>query len=302
MTAALLSAEAPQLSGAALSLGELEVQGPRLVLVGAWGALFELFANQRRLTGGRLRLLGAPAEGAAARGDVGLVLRDAPLPPTWTLREVVASSAALGGRSRRRAMDRARDVLAQLGLEALGDVKLARLRPGECRAAGIAAALADDPAALALEEPFFGLGPSAEEWLEPVIERALAGRASLISVPELPGSPSQDRLAASSSELLILSEQRLVARGSYRELLTRARSYRVIVRRSVDALLSRLAEAGYEVRRMLAADVTTLLVTDRLGAGTLPLLRAALAAEAPILELVAVGLGGADVGGSAPGA
>ena len=84
-----------------------------------------------------------------------------------------------------------------------------------------------------------------------------------------------------------------MARGSYREC-SRAKSYRLVVPRSVegrpvDALLARLGEAGYEVRRMSTADATTLWLTDRAGLGTLPVFRAALAAEAPILELAPLG-------------
>ena len=86
-----------------------------------------------------------------------------------------------------------------------------------------------------------------------------------------------------------MSDRRLVARTRFRELGARARSYRVTVRRPGDGLLSRLAEAGYEVRRMLTADVTTLLVTDPGGLGTLPLFGAALAEGTPIVELVPTG-------------
>jgi ABC-type multidrug transport system ATPase subunit len=290
VSAALLVSEAPRLSGGGLELGSFEAEGPCLVLLGAWLPLFELFAGRRRLEGGRLLVGGVPAEAAAASGAVGLMLRDAPLPPSWSLREVLVSSALLAGEPRRRAAERVSQVLEQLGLEGLANGKLSRLRPGEQRAAGVAAALVGDPLVLALEEPFFELEPSEQEWLERVIERAALGRAALISLPELPGSSSENALAARSSELLFLSERRLVARGNYGELRQRSRSYRVIVQRSVDALLSRLAEAGYEVRRMLAGDVTTLLVTDAQGTGTVPLLQAALAADAPILELCALGL------------
>jgi ABC-type multidrug transport system ATPase subunit len=290
----LLCAEQPRLTEGGLELGSCEAEGPLLVLVGAWSPLFELFAGRRGLSGGALRVGGAPAEAAAARGAVGLMLRDAPLPPAWTLEEVVVASALLAGEPRRRAVVRARQVLVELGLTSLAGTKLSRLRPGEQRAAGVAAALVADAPVLALEEPFFELEPGQEEWLGAVIERAIAGRSALISLPALPGSPSENALAARGSELLVLSDRRLLARGTYRELHPRARSYRVIVQRSVDALLSRLGEAGYEVRRMLAADSTTLLVTDSRGTGTVPLLRASLAADAPIIELCAIGLGEAS--------
>jgi ABC-type multidrug transport system ATPase subunit len=288
---ALLTAAEPRLSEGGLELGSCEAEGPVLVLVGAWAPLFELFAGRRGLSGGVLRVGGAPAEAAAAHGAVGLMLRDAPLPPAWTVEEVVAASALLAGEPRRRAAARARQVLADLGLTSLAGTKLSRLRPGERRAAGVAAALVADAPVLALEEPFFELESGQQEWLAGVIERAVTGRAALISLPALPGSPSENALAARGGELLVLSDGRLTARGTYREMNQRARSYRVIVQRSVDALLSRLGEAGYEVRRMLAADSTTLWVTDTQGTGTVPLFSASLAADAPIIELCAVGLG-----------
>jgi hypothetical protein len=154
-------------------------------------------------------------------------------------------------------------------------------------------AAAFESSVLALEQPFAGLEPSDQAIVASVLKRALPGRALLSSVAELPGSACEDALAAESSELLFISEQRLVARGSYRELFSGARSYRVVVQRSVDALLSRLTEAGYEVRRMSTTDPAALRVTDEKALGTVPLFRAALAADAPIIELVAVGLGGA---------
>ena len=121
-------------------------------------------------------------------------------------------------------------------------------------------------------------------------------------VAALPGSPGEDALAASSDELLIVSERRLVARTRFGELGARARSYRVSVRRAGDGLLSRLAEAGYEVRRMLTAEVTTLWVTDPGDLGTLPLFGAALAEGAPIIELVPAGPVGAAPSRDAAGA
>jgi ABC-type multidrug transport system ATPase subunit len=293
VTPPLLRAVDPQLSGSGLSLGSFEVHGPLLVLVGAWGPLFELIAGKRRLRGGRLELGGAPLEGAAAQGRVGWLAREAPLPPTWLARDVLAASAELLGESRRGALRRARRTLEWLGLGELQDQRTSRLRPGDRRALGVAMAALGEPAVLALEQPLAGLEPSEQTFVASVLERALRGRAALIGVAELPGSPCEDALAAQSSDLLFVSDQRLVARGSYRELCARARSYRVVVQRSVDALSARLTEAGYAVRRMLTSDLTTLGVIDDKELGTVPLFRAALAADAPIIELVATSLGGA---------
>jgi ABC-type multidrug transport system ATPase subunit len=300
VTEPLLQSVDPRFSGADLALGSFGAHGSLLVLVGAWGPLFELIAGSRSLAGGRFELAGRPAEGAAARGDVGLARRDAPLPPTWSAHEVLTASAELLGDSRRKASARARQLMGELGLDGLAGKRPAALRPAEWRAIGVAAAVLGAPPVLAIEEPFAGLEPSGQAYLDAVIGRALRGRAGLVSVGELPGSPSEDALASRSDELLFVSGRRLVARGSYRELSSRAKSYRVVVQRSadrhsadqhrVDALLARLGEAGYEVRRMSTADATTLWLTDRAGLGTVPVFRAALAVEAPILELVPLAL------------
>jgi ABC-type multidrug transport system ATPase subunit len=296
VTVPLLESLEPRFSGVALELGSFAARGSLLVLVGAWAPLFDLIAGAGALAGGRLTLAGGPAEGAAARGDVGLARRDAPLPPSWSAHEVLAASAELLGDSPRHARVRARQLLAELGLDALAGKRPVLLRPAERRALGIATAALGAPPVLAIEEPFAGLEPSGQSFVDAVIGRALRGRAGLVSIAELPGSPSDDALAARSDELLFVAGRRLVARGSYHELGARATSYRLVVSRSVDALLARLGEAGYEVRRMSTADATTLWLTDRAGLGTLPVFRAALAVEAPILELVPL-----DLAARAPG-
>jgi ABC-type cobalamin/Fe3+-siderophores transport system ATPase subunit len=301
VTSPLLRAVDPQLSGSRLLLGSFEASGPLLVLVGAWGPLFELLAGKRRLRGGRLELGGAPLEEAAAQGRVGWLPLDAPLPPAWSAREVLAASAELLGDSRRSALRRARRTLESLGLAELEGKRVSRLRPGDRRALGIAMAALGEPAVLALEQPLAGLEPSEQTSVASVLERALLGRGALVSMAELPGSPCEDALAAQSSELLFVSDQRLAARGSYRELCARARSYRVVVQRSVEALSSRLTAAGYVVRRMLTSDLATLIIVDDQELGTVPLFRAALGADAPIIELVATSLGGAVSLGAAPG-
>ena len=292
MTAPLLSSspllrvDEPRFVGEAATFGQFEAQGPRLVLVGAWAPLFELLSGERRLSGGSVRVAGIEAEGAARSGRVGLALLDAPLPPTWTLGEVLTHSAALLGDGRRLAAERARLGAEELGLAGLWSRKLSRLGPGERRAASITAACLGEPAVLAIEEPFSGLEPSAQGYVAAVLERATRARPALISVGELSGSTEQDGFVQSCDELLFLARHGLGARGRYAELVRAATSYRVVVTRAAEGLLSRLTQAGYEVRRVVLAEVTSLVVVDAGSLGTLPLFRAALEADAPIVELV----------------
>jgi ABC-type Na+ transport system ATPase subunit NatA len=281
----LLSCDRPRLAGSDLELGELVVEGPLLVLVGAWGALFQLLAGQRRLAGGALSIAGVAAEGAAASGHVGLMLADAPFPSTWSLSEVLCHSGGLLGQSRRTASARGHEHARALGLGQWLHKPLGRLSPAERRSVAVAAATLGEPAAVALEEPFAGLEPSACAELGLVLERALRGRAALVSVAELPGNVEQDAFVQASDELLFQGERGLCTRGRYAELAAADCSYRVVVLRHADALSARLAETGYAVRSRPAGSGLGLLVADVDKRGTRPLLEAAALVDAPIVEL-----------------
>jgi ABC-type taurine transport system ATPase subunit len=282
---ALLACDRPRLLGAQLELGQLQAEGPLVVLVGSWAPLFQLLAGKLRLLGGSITLAGQSAEGAVPSGHAGLLLCDAPFPESWLLQDVLRQSAALLGASGRAAARRAREVASQLGLAPLLSRTYGRLRPLERRLAGLAVALLGEPAVVALEEPFRGLEPSARAELAGVLARALRGRPALVSVAELPGSVEQDAFVQGSSELLFASELGLVARGSYAELAAGAGNYRVVVLRHAEELCERLGAAGYQVLPRRAADGLGLLLSDLHSRGTGPLLEAALAVDAPIVEL-----------------
>jgi ABC-2 type transport system ATP-binding protein len=285
VTLPLLGCDRPRFDGSALELGQFEADGALLVLVGAWGPLFQLLAGKQRLLGGNIVLGGHAAEGAVASGQVGLLPKDAPLPQSWTLLEILCHGGALLGLSGREAKQCARETARELGLGDQLPRPISRLSVAERRIAGVALALLGEPELVALEEPFSGLEPSARTLLASVLERALHGRRALLSVAELPGSIEQDGLVQSSAELLFATEHGLSARGSYAELTASASHYSVVVSRHADALCARLAQAGYSVQPRRAADGLGMLITDRGASGTTPLLEAALAVDAPIVEL-----------------
>lgn len=282
---ALLACDRPRFLGAQLELGQLEAEGPLLVLVGRWAPLFQLLAGKLRLLGGSITLLGQSAERAVASGHVGLLLSDAPFPEGWLLEDVLRQSAALLGLPLRAAAQRTRELATELGLTPLLGRSYGRLRPLERRATGLAVALLGEPALLALEEPFRGLEPPARAELGALLTRALRGRPALVSVAELPGSVEQDAFVQSSTELLFASELGLVARGSHAELSAGGSHYRVVVLRHAEELCEQLAGAGYQVLPRRAADGLGLLLSDLHSRGTRPLLEAALAVDAPIVEL-----------------
>jgi hypothetical protein len=119
-----------------------------------------------------------------------------------------------------------------------------------------------------------------------VLERALRQRPGLVSVAELPGSAEQDAFVQASQMLVFLSPGGKVTQGSHAELMGAVASYGVVVTRHGESLLERLIAAGYEARGAVAGGVWSLVVRDTALHGTEPLLRAALQADAPIIELM----------------
>lgn len=285
---ALFESDRPRIEGSDLSLGHIAAEGPLLVLAGAWSAVFDVLAGERRLEGGSLRVAGENAEALARAGKVGLVRAGAALPAAWTGAEVLRESARLLGQTRRSAVEQATQVAQALGLEQLLGKKLSALAPGQRRAIGVAAAALGQPLALALEEPFGALEPSEQRFVSEVLQRAQALYPLLLSVAELTGSAERDDFIAGATEILLLGSQGLAARGRHSELLGRAASYRVALREPAAPLLSRLLDAGYEARAVLGNEAA-LVIVDTKGEGTEPLFAAALAAGVPIVELCPLG-------------
>jgi len=281
---ALLESDRPRFEKCDLELGRFEAEGPLLVLAGGWSPLFDVLAGERRIEGGSLRVGGENAEGLAGAGRVGLLRADARFPPTWLGREVLRESARLLGQSKRDAMEQATHVAAALGLGELLEKRLSSLGAGQRRALGVAAAALGEPVALVLEEPFGALEPSEQAFVAAVLRRLVPMRSLIVSVAELAGGAERDDFIATATEILLLGQRGLAARGLRSELLGRAATYRVALLEPAAPLLSRLVNAGYEARAV-PGNETALVVVDTKGEGTDPLFAAALAAGSPIIEL-----------------
>src|SRR5690606_26479223 len=124
-----------------------------------------------------------------------------------------------------------------------------------------------------------------------VLRRALRGRRGLVAVPELPGSSEQDAFVQSADELLVLGVPGVVARGRYGALMAQASTRRGVGTRHSAAVSPRPEQPRSSVQLVPLRALTSLVVGDRAGLGTRPILDAAVEVDAPIIELVPMGAG-----------
>jgi phospholipid/cholesterol/gamma-HCH transport system ATP-binding protein len=108
---------------------------------------------------------------------------------------------------------RAREKLAEVGLEAAYDQMPADLSGGMRKRAGLARAMALDPSILLVDEPSAGLDPiTSREIDELLITRRRAGTTLLVVTHNIPSA------RALGDRLIVLHEGRIVAEGTSAEL------------------------------------------------------------------------------------
>jgi phospholipid/cholesterol/gamma-HCH transport system ATP-binding protein len=108
---------------------------------------------------------------------------------------------------------RAREKLAQVGLEREVDKMPADLSGGMKKRAGLARAMALDPSILLVDEPSAGLDPiTSAEIDELLVQRKEAGTTLLVVTHNIPSA------RVVGDELALLHEGRIIARGSAAEL------------------------------------------------------------------------------------
>ncbi|MGY1710570.1 ABC transporter ATP-binding protein [Geodermatophilus sp. SYSU D00758] len=201
MTAPLLS-----LSGVTRSFGALRAvddvsldvpAGARHALIGPNGAgkstLFKLVTGEMPVTAGRIRLGGQDvtrlSEPQRARRGISQTLQHSSLFLSQTVEQNVLLAAqrrhgsrhSLVPRRQAAARERARALLADVGLADRATVPVAALSHGERRQVEVALALACDPTLLLLDEPAAGMSPAESARLVELL-RALPESVTLVVV------------------------------------------------------------------------------------------------------------------------
>ena len=204
--------------------------GERRALIGPNGAgkttLFNLVAGVLPVTAGSIRLFGedvtrAPAHRRAARG-LARTFQITNLFPGLTVMEncVLAVQALTPVKFSMlrpvagypRLHERARAMLAAVGLETVDEVLVANLSHGEQRQLEIALALAGQPRLLLLDEPTAGLSPAESRLMADL----LAGLDPAITVLMI--EHDMDIALALASHVTVLHYGRVIADGTREEI------------------------------------------------------------------------------------
>ncbi|MDO4717656.1 MAG: ATP-binding cassette domain-containing protein [Propionibacteriaceae bacterium] len=223
-----------------------EVQPAQVVsLLGANGAgkttLVNIASTLMLPTAGTVTVCGADVvtQARAVREVISLTGQFAAVDGELTGRENLVFFARLNGLSRRRAKQRADELLERFRLADVGNQRVARYSGGMRRRLDIAASLIVEPRLLFLDEPTTGLDPlSRRELWEMVEELRDQGVAVLLTTQYL------DEAERLSDDIVLLREGVKVAQGSPSEL-----------RRRFGAPICRIAVDGQNHLGRIAATV-----------------------------------------------
>ena len=200
------------LNGASLSIAPGEV----VALTGPSGAgkstLLQIAGLLERPTGGGVSIAGEPCERLPdrrrtrlRRDKIGFVYQFHHLLPEFSALENVVLPQMIAGRSRRAARDKARALLARLGLGAREGHRPARLSGGEQQRVAIARAIANEPVVLLADEPTGNLdqGTAAAVFAAFVAIARATGLAALVATHNLDLADRMDRRMAIVNGVLV---------------------------------------------------------------------------------------------------
>ncbi|MEV4890298.1 ATP-binding cassette domain-containing protein [Nonomuraea sp. NPDC055795] len=203
--------ERPALDGV-----DLTVRAGRVcALLGGNGAgkttMIRILTTLTRADAGTVRVAGGDVrdDGTRVRASIGLVGQYAALDEVLSARENLELFGRLAGLDRRRARERAGELLGTAGLHEVGRRPVGSFSGGMRRRLDLATSLITIPAVLFIDEPTTGLDPQARRELWSSV-RALtaAGTTVLLTTQYL------DEADALADDVVILREGRVIAEGT----------------------------------------------------------------------------------------
>ncbi len=306
---ALLSARAARIAiddATAIDLLDLDVAGPRLLVLGDAAPLVAAIsgvsrrparsasasgsatvdgaapAPETRVVAGTLHLLGmdvAQRDHVLAMASAPL---DAPVPLDWTALEYVVAALRFSGASGRDARARAAASLEAVGLGGAAKRALRSLALPERRALPFAAAHARDVRVVVADEPLAGLEGPAAAFVLGALGVATEGRGAIFSARSPSPAAAEGVLFANATDLCVIANGEVAFVGSPSVVPRGATLWGLTVRANADVLATELERRGVVLR----GGPLRFSATLPQGASAREIVSAAVAARAPVVELV----------------
>ncbi|WP_324888772.1 ABC transporter ATP-binding protein [Azospirillum sp.] len=139
------------------------------------------------------------------RGAIGFVYQFHHLLPEFSAQENIVLPQMIAGLSKREATERARQLLAMVGLEGRASHRPARLSGGEQQRVAIARALANAPGLLIADEPTGNLDPHTAEGVFAMLTKLVRGArvGALIATHNLELAQRMDRVLEMRDGVLV---------------------------------------------------------------------------------------------------
>jgi lipooligosaccharide transport system ATP-binding protein len=199
-------------------------------------------------TAGELRVLGLDvrSDRRAIKARLGVVPQGMTLDGDLTARENLLSFGAYHSLPRRKAEERADELLEFAQLSERADAEVEELSGGMQRRMLIARALVNDPELLVLDEPTTGLDPQARHLVWERLRRLKrSGKTLLLTTHYM------EEAAQLCDQIVVLDHGRVIARGTPRELVKQNVAPRVVEVQGIETA----ADDVVRIARPLAQDV-----------------------------------------------
>jgi ABC-type Na+ transport system ATPase subunit NatA len=225
-----------------------------LGLIGDFSGIFRVLDGRAKLTAGTAEVMSVPLSEALGRGVVGFAPLDPPLPAKLTVLAYLEESARLLGRGRAFAEQGARDTLKRFELEHLARRAVGTLRVAEKRVLLLASAALGAPPVLCAEAPLSRLDDAAMAYVEIALERARAGRLSIVSALSLEALGRERALLERSRQLLVLAGDQIEPRTPAESDAERSSRLLLTVCGSADSFIEALEALGLRPTRLGSVD------------------------------------------------
>ncbi|RKW71560.1 ABC transporter ATP-binding protein [Galactobacter caseinivorans] len=138
---------------------------------------------------GEVRIQGEAVSSApdAARSGIraamlGFVFQDAALDPSRSVLDSVMEPSLYAGRTRRDSLERARQLLDELGVGARADHRPGQISGGQAQRVAVARALMNNPAVILADEPTGNLDPSNAEGVIDILSKAAGSQQRTVVI------------------------------------------------------------------------------------------------------------------------